>query len=92
MDLEVLRTKIDEIDASLIKLLEERLNIAKEIGEYKKEKGLPVADYDRELIKLDSIEKASSAEFSEYNRMVFTGIMAVSKDLQGKIVEGEDAL
>ena len=44
MDLEVLRTKIDEIDASLIKLLEERLNIAKEIGEYKKEKGLPVAD------------------------------------------------
>ncbi|MFX0098578.1 MAG: prephenate dehydratase [Candidatus Hodarchaeota archaeon] len=42
------RKKINEIDTSLIELLEKRASVAKEIGEYKKEKGIPIRDWGRE--------------------------------------------
>lgn len=46
--LPALRKKISAIDEDLIKLLEKRAAVAKEIGEYKKSKGLPVRDWSRE--------------------------------------------
>ncbi|NMC04542.1 MAG: prephenate dehydratase [Candidatus Lokiarchaeota archaeon] len=46
--LPALRKQISAIDDDLVKLLEKRAAIAKEIGEYKKSKGLPVHDWSRE--------------------------------------------
>ena len=42
MNLEELRLEIDKIDDQLIKLFEQRMDIAAKIGAYKKENGLPV--------------------------------------------------
>jgi len=47
--IEELREKINAIDRDLLELISKRVQIAKKIGEVKKEKGLPVVDYKREL-------------------------------------------
>ena len=46
--LDELRSKITIIDMRLLELLEERMEISKEIAHYKKEQGLPVFDPKRE--------------------------------------------
>jgi len=86
MTLDELRNKIDEIDEELIKKLEERFDVVMQIGEYKKEKGLPIVDHDRELAKYDRIESLSTPLFAEFNRTVFAEIIEVSKEFQEDIV------
>ena len=48
MPLEQLREKIDVIDSRIVKLLEERVDLAKKIGAAKRKHGLPMADLARE--------------------------------------------
>jgi len=43
-----LRSRIDEIDRELVKLISERLSICKKIGEVKSSLGLPIRDPVRE--------------------------------------------
>lgn len=52
MELENLRTEIDKIDDQLVRLLEQRMDVACEIGKYKKEHGLKALDPARERQKL----------------------------------------
>ncbi len=47
-EIEKLRAKIDEIDMELIRLLEERARICKEIGGYKRKIGAPIRVPERE--------------------------------------------
>ena len=47
-DLPALRRQIDEIDEELLALLEKRWEVARTIGAYKKKRGLPVLDEERE--------------------------------------------
>ena len=48
------RKEIDRIDAEIARLLDQRLDVAAEIGKYKQERGLPVLDAAREKKKIDS--------------------------------------
>jgi monofunctional chorismate mutase len=57
--IEVLRKKIDKIDNRILKLIEERVEIAKEIGRLKKRAGLSLHDRKREAEILKRIEKKS---------------------------------
>jgi chorismate mutase len=45
--LTLLRKKIDQIDDRLIKLLAQRMRVVEKIGEWKKQKGLPLLDKKR---------------------------------------------
>ena len=45
--LAALRSEIDDIDDELLQLLARRMNVASQIGEYKKQKGLTVVQMDR---------------------------------------------
>ncbi|MFQ5603495.1 MAG: chorismate mutase [bacterium] len=49
MDIEDWRTKIDEIDLKLLKLLNERALYSIEIGKIKKQKDLPIYSPEREV-------------------------------------------
>ena len=44
MELQELRSKIDEIDAQLTRLFEARMDVAAEIGAWKRENHMPVLD------------------------------------------------
>ena len=86
MDLKDLRLKIDSIDNDLIRLFEERLDVAADIARYKKQHGLPVFDPDRENQKLRDIsskvkedQKANIAEF-------FSLLFKISRAEQEKIL------
>lgn len=52
-----LRERIDEIDEEILKLLDERVVVAKEIGKIKREKGISITDNDREKEVLDRAER-----------------------------------
>lgn len=90
MSLEECRVKIDKIDAELIRLFEERLKVAAEIGMEKHRKGIPVRDFDRENEKLLSIEQKSSPFAAEYNKKCFIEIMSVSRSYQESIIYSQE--
>ena len=68
-----LRAKIDEIDAEIIRLLEERTRVARQIGLAKVHRGLPIRDESRETEVLKRAGKY---------RRVFEAILEVSRDVQ----------
>jgi chorismate mutase len=47
-DIQTLRKRVDEIDDQIIKALSERVAVCRQIGELKKQQGLPVRDQHRE--------------------------------------------
>ena len=55
MDLNHLRQEIDVIDEKLVALFVQRMQIAAQIGSYKKEHGLPVFATEREQQKLADV-------------------------------------
>lgn len=92
MSIEDSRKEINEIDAKLVKLLEERMRAAEEIAEYKKEQGLPVEDARREREHLDEITEESSPDLAGYNRILFRSIFEMSKDHQYGIAGGNSKI
>jgi len=58
MDLSELRKKIDQVDVKIVKLLENRFNLVKEIRKIKKYGGLPLEDKKREK---EIIERLTSS-------------------------------
>ncbi len=81
-ELEVLRSKIDQLDTRLVALIKERFSIVKAIGEYKKLNDLPILDPKREAHVLAS-KKAlvDESEWPLYER-VFQLLMDLSKELE----------
>ncbi|MDE6282218.1 MAG: chorismate mutase, partial [Oscillospiraceae bacterium] len=47
-DLQSLRRDIDAIDRQLVELFRQRMDVTRRVGEYKKAKGIPVLDQERE--------------------------------------------
>ena len=59
------RKEIDEIDDSIIRLFEKRMEVCKNVAEYKLRTGKPVLDRQRELDKIATLKtKASVLVFS----------------------------
>ena len=56
-DLSDIRKDIDRIDDELIELFKERMDCAREVGYYKKERGIPVLNTQRENEVLDDVQK-----------------------------------
>ncbi len=77
------REKIDGIDKRIVELFEERMNIAKDVAEYKLATGKQVYDRERELQKLDAVKKMASTEFNQHGvEELFAQIMSISRKLQ----------
>ncbi len=67
-DIGLLREEIDQIDSKILSLLAERIEVAKRIGEYKKENDMPLYQDDRHNTMLeqraeDGAQKGLSKEF-----------------------------
>ncbi|OGE30825.1 hypothetical protein A2631_04015 [Candidatus Daviesbacteria bacterium RIFCSPHIGHO2_01_FULL_44_29] len=54
-DLNQLRKAIDQIDAKLLDLISQRIEVVKKVGEYKKLVGKPIKDPAREQERIDSL-------------------------------------
>jgi 3-dehydroquinate dehydratase-2 len=74
-ELTQLREKIDKIDEEILRLFNERMDIAFQIGEYKKEHGLAVFDPVREQEKLSAIN-------DPYAHKLFLTLFELSRECQ----------
>lgn len=83
------RKKINEIDKNMAKLFEERMNVAKEIAEYKKENGIPIFDESREteVIKKNT-EYINTEDYKDYYVEFVQNVMDISKQYQRDRMEG----
>lgn len=91
MDLSELRKEIDKIDDELIPLLLKRMDISRQVAEYKFKNGIPVLNEQREQEILDSVA-AECGEQGEAMKTVFSAIMDASRALQHKIIGGGEEL
>ncbi|MCL1815711.1 MAG: chorismate mutase [Treponema sp.] len=82
MNIDELRQEVDDIDDKLLSLFERRMEIAKNIGECKKEQGLPVKDRKREQKILHRLCKKARPELEEYVRPLFLALFEVSSNYQ----------
>lgn len=82
-EIEKLRVEIDSIDREMIKLFEARMDVSREVGAYKRERGLPVYDAARERqVILSRIDQVKEPEYREYAEMLMRAIMDYSKKIQ----------
>ena len=83
LNLDELRTEIDNVDKQLVDLFEKRMQIAESICEYKKENNLPIYNCTREdkllLERTDLLKNSKLASFAE---RFFCGLMEISRDYQ----------
>ena len=85
MDLQDYRKQIDNIDDELLRLFKERMVVARQIGQYKKEHGLPVLDATRENDKLVVISEKAGEEFSSYAKKLYSTLFELSRMYQEDI-------
>ena len=87
LDLQKLRDEIDKIDKQIVDLYESRMDICKEVAEYKIETGKKVFDRVREEEKIRKVKSLTSNEFnSRAVEELFEQIMSVSRKLQYKLL------
>ena len=90
-DLQETRRALDAVDRQIVALFEERMNLARDVAEYKIARGLPVLDRSREEQVLDSrCAMLEDAYWAPALREMFEQLMALSRAEQQKMVEAND--
>ncbi len=90
-DLKEIRADIDRIDNEIIRLFKERMNCARDVGNYKQANGIPVLNEGRENEILDAVEE-KGGEYGSHARLLYSNIMELSRALQHNIVGSGKAL
>ena len=84
MDLSQLRSQIDNIDDQLIALFGQRMEVAAQIGDYKKQNNMPIYVPAREREKLLDVSQKAGAEMANYTRVLYSMIFELSRSYQSK--------
>ena len=88
MDLKECREKIDEIDARIVSLYEERMKVSEEVALYKLSNGMNVLDKSREKAKRDAVKALTHDEFNSKGiEELYNHIMSISRKKQYDIME-----
>ena len=91
MELNELRNQIDEIDDELVKLFCQRMKVAEQIADYKRQNNMPILVPAREREKLRDISGKAGEEMANYTRVLYSMIFELSRSHQRKCnqVSGE---
>ena len=82
-DIELLRQAIDGIDEKILGLINQRLSLAKQIGDFKKQSGLQITDSGREKEILNRLlEKNTGPIDADGLRNIFEAIIAEGRNIQ----------
>lgn len=82
MDLNAYRKEIDQIDNEIVRLFQERMDVAAKIAEYKKEQGLPILQPAREREKLAEVSDKSREDMQSYMRVLYSLLFELSRTYQ----------
>ena len=80
-ELIILRNKIDKIDDKIIKLLDERMIISKQVGIYKKNNDVVLTHPNRESEIINKLSQSSSLSTNEISTL-YKIIFEISKNKQ----------
>lgn len=86
MELQDFRKKIDAIDAELLRLFAERMDVAAEIASYKKTHDLPVLDRRREKEKLLEIARSVPEELRDHAVSLYSLLFELSRSRQNRLL------
>ena len=80
-----LREKIDQIDKQIMALIKERFAVVDQIGEIKKEEGIPVFDPEREKLIKDRLAEIADEQglSKDFVLGLYERIFEESRRLQG---------
>lgn len=92
MDINELRSQVDEIDAELINAFARRMDVSTKLAEYKKENNLPVYDPARERQKLHEITDKMPEELRTYAAALYSLLFDLSRSHQDNILHPESDL
>ena len=88
IDLDVTRQKMDAIDADLVALLEERMQLVNDVVAYKKTVGKPILDTSREHAVLQKVaDRVQEKAFEDTIVNTFSDIMKRSRDYQATQID-----
>lgn len=89
-DLLELREQIDGIDREMVRLFEERMDICRQVAEYKIANGRKVLDRAREMEKLETLGGLAHSDFNRHGvQELFQQIMSMSRKLQYQLLAEE---
>lgn len=82
MELLELRGEIDRIDAELVSLFCQRMEVAARIADCKKKNNLPVYHPEREQEVLEKVAEMAGAELENYAKELYSKLFQLSKEYQ----------
>lgn len=87
MDLSQLRQQIDTIDRQIVDLYEKRMDVSRQVAEYKIETGKKVFDKQREQEKIAGVKALTHNDFNSHGvEELFEQIMSMSRKLQYQLL------
>ncbi len=87
MDLLELRQQIDKIDRQIVELFEQRMDVSRQVAEYKIATGKKVFDRQREAEKLAAVKAMTHNEFNSHGiEELFEQIMSISRKKQYQLL------
>ena len=86
MDLKEVRGQIDRVDREIAQLFEERMKAAEAVAAYKREKGLPVEDKNREKAMIQQELEWVKPLYRPYFRSLLECMIGESKKYQGLLL------
>ncbi len=87
MDLSQLRQQIDTIDRQIVNLYEERMDVSRQVAEYKIETGKKVFDKQREQEKIAGVKALTHNDFNSHGvEELFEQIMSMSRKRQYQLL------
>lgn len=86
--LEEYRKEIDLIDKEMIALFERRMDVARKVGEYKKENNMEILNSKREEEVIEkNINNLKNKDYKDIGREFFENLMKLSRSLQKDIIK-----
>ncbi len=92
MELQELRTEINQIDQELVALFLKRMNVSAKVAAYKKEHRLPVLDPSRERLLLDRLSEQAGTDNEEDVRTLYATILELSRSRQHRLLDADSSL
>lgn len=88
-DINKARQEINEIDGKMAELFCRRMDAVKEVGQYKKERGLPIFNFERERqVISEGAKRIDSPDYRDYYVNFIEYVMELSKRYQSRLMNG----
>lgn len=92
MELKDIRNNIDTIDNQLKELFVKRMELSKQVANYKKENNMPVLNASREREIISNMTKGMADNMASYTKILYSTIFDLSRSYQSNMIYTESNL